>query len=89
MDFAGNGVLIEKENLNKAVGLKPHIYTFEKFRHMCILSGCDYLASLPGIGLKKASRVFQRTRQPDMKMASSPIMVIYWYYVERLDLCKM
>jgi exonuclease-1 len=30
-------------------------WTFEKFRQACILSGCDYLASLKGIGLKKAA----------------------------------
>ena len=26
---------------------------------MCILSGCDYLDSLPGIGLGKASKLFK------------------------------
>ena len=29
-------------------------FDLKKFRHMCILSGCDYLASVTGMGLKKA-----------------------------------
>ena len=66
MDFAGNGVLIEQEDLPKAMDLKADVYTFDKFRYMCILSGCDYLPSLPGIGLGKANKLFKLTRQTDM-----------------------
>jgi exonuclease-1 len=32
----------------------------EKFRHLCILSGCDYLGSLHGVGLKKAEKALSR-----------------------------
>ena len=32
----------------------------DSFRHMCILSGCDYLASVPGIGLGKALKLMRR-----------------------------
>ncbi|KAJ3252544.1 Rad2 nuclease [Chytriomyces hyalinus] len=38
----------------------PHVpcmkrgWTFAKFRQACILSGCDYLPSLKGVGIKKA-----------------------------------
>lgn len=31
-------------------------FTRENFRHMCILSGCDYLQGLPGFGLKTAHK---------------------------------
>ena len=68
MDLGGNGMLYEQRNLNKAWGLKADLFTFTKFMYMCILSGCDYLANLPGIGLGKATKVFQRTRQENMKM---------------------
>ncbi len=27
---------------------------------MCILSGCDYVASIPGLGIKKAHALIQR-----------------------------
>lgn len=73
MDMNGNGVLIEKNDLPKAVKLRPDLYTFDKFRHMCIMSGCDYLPSLPGIGLMKAGKVFQLTRQTDMTQVLSGI----------------
>ena len=29
-------------------------FTMTKFRRMCILSGCDYISNLPGVGLKTA-----------------------------------
>ncbi len=35
-------------------------FTDEKFRWMCILSGCDYLASIPNLGLKKAYNLIVR-----------------------------
>ncbi len=68
MDVAGNGMLIEKRNLNQALDMNAQHYTFDKFRYMCILSGCDYLPSLPGIGLGKASKVFKISRQTDMNL---------------------
>jgi len=66
MDIAGNGMLVEKRDLNSAMCLPPEIYTFDKFRQACILSGCDYLPSLPGIGLAKATKVFRLSRQTDL-----------------------
>lgn len=70
MDFNGNGMLIENRFLNDAIQLGDN-YTFEKFLYICILSGCDYLASLPGIGLAKATKVFKLTRQSDMRTVGS------------------
>lgn len=37
-----------------------------RFRRMCILSGCDYLPSLPGIGLGKAFKFFSRSTDVDI-----------------------
>ena len=71
MDFMGNGVLIERDNLIKGMDMRPDVYTFDKFRYMCILSGCDYLPSLSGIGLVKACKVFKLTRQSDLKTVST------------------
>lgn len=67
MDFYGNGTLIEKSRLNEVLAIKGGFYTFEKFRYMCILSGCDYLPSIPGIGLARACKVFKNARQPDIR----------------------
>ena len=35
-------------------------WTMDKFRHMCILSGCDYLPSIRGVGLKVAYGLFNK-----------------------------
>lgn len=77
MDVAGNGMLVEHRDINKAMDLRPDMYTFEKFRYMCILSGCDYLANLHGIGLGKASKLFRLTRQPDMQVVSISFLCVF------------
>lgn len=35
------------------------------FLHMCILSGCDFLDSLPSVGPKKAHTVIKKYREID------------------------
>lgn len=52
MNHSGSGKLIKREDLNSALKFKD--FTFEKFRHMCILSRCDYASSIRGIGLQRA-----------------------------------
>ncbi|XP_045475754.1 exonuclease 1 [Harmonia axyridis] len=63
MDINGNGRLVDKQKLPLCMDMKPDKYTFDKFRYMCILSGCDYLDSLPGIGLKKALKFISLTAE--------------------------
>ncbi|CAL4065400.1 unnamed protein product, partial [Meganyctiphanes norvegica] len=66
VDNNGGGVLVEHEKLHSAMNLPRDKYTFDKFRNMCILSGCDYLPSLHGIGLAKAAKFFTLTSNPDV-----------------------
>ncbi|CAG0881557.1 unnamed protein product [Cyprideis torosa] len=68
LDRSGNGVLYELKNLSASLGNHATSFTLDKFRRMCILSGCDYLASLPNIGLGKAFKFFSVTHQPDIKL---------------------
>ena len=35
-------------------------FTLDEFRQMCILSGCDYLPSVPGIGLTTAHKLMKK-----------------------------
>lgn len=70
MDMNGEGMLVEKSKLNLALGLQADMYSFEKFRYLCILSGCDYVTNLPGIGLVKATKIFKLTRNPDIGTVS-------------------
>ncbi|XP_034408456.1 exonuclease 1 [Cyclopterus lumpus] len=65
MDKQGNGLEIDQSNMGRCRSL-GNIFTEEKFRHMCILSGCDYLASIHGIGLGKACKLLRLARDPDI-----------------------
>ncbi|XP_072546647.1 exonuclease 1 [Salminus brasiliensis] len=65
MDKQGNGLEIEQCHLGRCRSLGD-VFTEEKFRYMCILSGCDYLASLYGIGLGKACKLLKMANNPDI-----------------------
>ncbi len=65
MDRQGNGLEIDQGNLGRCRSL-GNVFTEEKFRYMCILSGCDYLASLHGIGLGKACKLLRLAKDPDI-----------------------
>lgn len=65
MDQFGNGLEIDQARLGMCRQLGD-VFTQEKFRYMCILSGCDYLSSLRGIGLAKACKVLRLANNPDI-----------------------
>ncbi|CAL8298138.1 unnamed protein product [Merluccius merluccius] len=65
MDKEGNGLEIDQGHLGRCRSLGD-VFTEEKFRYMCILSGCDYLASLYGIGLGKACKLLKMANNPDI-----------------------
>ena len=65
LDLNGNGLEIDSSKLDKAMKIGTK-FTPDKFRYMCIIAGCDYLQSLPGIGLGKARKLFQLATNPDM-----------------------
>lgn len=65
MDKHGNGLEIDQNNLGRCHAL-GNVFTEERFRHMCILSGCDYLPSLHGIGLGKACKLLRLAKEPDV-----------------------
>ncbi|KRT81722.1 hypothetical protein AMK59_6260 [Oryctes borbonicus] len=66
MDIQGFGMLVEAEKINNCMKLRPDNYNFDKFRYMCILSGCDYLQNLPGVGIKKALKFISLTADPSI-----------------------
>ncbi|KAJ8914774.1 hypothetical protein NQ315_013277 [Exocentrus adspersus] len=63
LDLQGCGSLVEADKIPMAMKIRPDRYTFDKFRYMCILSGCDYIESLRGIGLKKALKFISLTEE--------------------------
>lgn len=63
LDLRGCGYIVEADKIPVTMKMRPDKYTFEKFLHMCILSGCDYVNSLQGIGLKKAEKFIGLTEE--------------------------
>lgn len=47
--------IFKREALQKLLGEQT-----KNFQDICILSGCDYLESLPGVGLKTAIKLFEK-----------------------------
>ncbi|KRX25221.1 Translation initiation factor IF-2, mitochondrial [Trichinella nelsoni] len=91
MDMLGNGVLYEKEKLHLAMNVPEESFSFQNFRRSCILSGCDYLENLPGIGIKKSIKFFQKTFDVDIRKAlpkipsylNMPNLEVNESYIER------
>uniref|UniRef100_A0A6A7G7Y7 Exonuclease 1 n=1 Tax=Hirondellea gigas TaxID=1518452 RepID=A0A6A7G7Y7_9CRUS len=88
LDREGNGELIdmdciqEYQPVKKAKGKKSgprdfvktlKAFTGNNFLHTCILSGCDYLSSLPGIGLMTAQKLVRENK----------LMNRVFYYLKR------
>ncbi|XP_047503782.1 exonuclease 1 [Pieris napi] len=69
MDLDGTGILVETAKLPLVMKCPIEKYSFDKFRQMCIMSGCDYLSSLPGIGLAKARQFVTATQDPNFANA--------------------
>ena len=64
---SGDCVLYERAALGRVFGLQADHFSFDKFRYMCITAGCDYLGSLPGIGLGKAKNFWAKVTNPDLR----------------------
>jgi exonuclease-1 len=59
MDFKGDGTEVDIRQMEQALGSEMfHGFSGDKLLTVCILSGCDYLESIKGIGLKKAYKLF-------------------------------
>jgi XPG I-region/XPG N-terminal domain len=57
----GDCVEIKRERFaNVTGGIRLHGFTDDDFRHMAILSGCDYLPNINGVGLITAHRLLRR-----------------------------
>ncbi|XP_074322058.1 exonuclease 1-like [Apium graveolens] len=65
MDKFGQGVEFQSSRLQQNKELNLTDFTKQMFLEMCILSGCDYLQSLPGMGLKKAHALIKKFKSYD------------------------
>ena len=67
MDKAGNGREIDLDDLHKVTELDFSTFSDDMFLKMAVLSGCDYLDSIKGIGLKKAHKMILEQKNGDIK----------------------
>lgn len=65
LDQYGECIEIKREKFPQVKEIDLSGWTDENFRHMAILSGCDYLASIRGIGLKTAHRLLKKYKTID------------------------
>ena len=70
LDLNGNGVMQERTAVLEHKSFRKK-FTIDHFTMMCVLSGCDYLPSLPGIGLAKACKYMsQNSNSQDIAAVS-------------------
>ncbi|WOL19658.1 hypothetical protein Cni_G28460 [Canna indica] len=62
MDKFGQGVEFQSSKLVKTKEIDLTGFTKQMLLEMCIFSGCDYLPSLPGMGLKRAHALVKRLK---------------------------
>ncbi|KAL1192576.1 Exonuclease 1 [Cardamine amara subsp. amara] len=65
MDKFGHGVEFQASKLPKNKDLCLSGFSSQMILEMCILSGCDYLQSLPGMGLKRAHALITKFKSYD------------------------
>ncbi|CAK7350323.1 unnamed protein product [Dovyalis caffra] len=65
MDKYGQGVEFQRSRLQQNKDISFAGFTNEMLLEMCIFSGCDYLQSLPGMGLKRAHALITKFKSYD------------------------
>ncbi|KAJ8761987.1 hypothetical protein K2173_006589 [Erythroxylum novogranatense] len=65
MDKYGQGVEFQQSRLHQNKEINFSGFTKQMLLEMCILSGCDYLQSLPGMGLKRAHALITKFKSHD------------------------
>lgn len=58
LDKNGFADEVNLEHIGETTEIELSGFTLERFRQMCILSGCDYLDAIPGFGLKTCHKYF-------------------------------
>lgn len=73
LDLNGNCTLVDADKFHLAMDCRREKFSMDKFRLMCVLSGCDYCDSLPGIGLAKACKFVMKTEEENLMRALDKI----------------
>ena len=77
MSQFGECIEIKREKFGNVRGqITLHGFTDDDFRHMAILSGCDYLESINGVGLITAHRLLRKYNKNVQRVCLSSMWVI-------------
>lgn len=66
LDLTGRCQKVEQKNISKVSCIKG--FTLDEFRQACILSGCDYLKNIRGVGLKKAVKAIKLSKGKNISL---------------------
>ena len=66
MDRGGYGFEVDLDEIDKVEEFNFKSFSMEMFLSLCIISGCDYLESIKGIGFKKAYRILSEQGNDDI-----------------------
>ncbi|KAJ1759547.1 Rad2 nuclease, partial [Coemansia sp. RSA 1591] len=69
MDQFGAAVVFDRKRLGRTRAVDVDGWSDAKIRRMCVLAGCDYAVSVPGIGLKRAHRYVARSESVESAVA--------------------
>ncbi|KAK8608121.1 hypothetical protein V6N13_023552 [Hibiscus sabdariffa] len=75
MDKFGQGVDFKSSMLQQNKELSFAGFTKQMLLEMCILSGCDYLQSLPGMGLRRAHALIKKFKSYDKGVSDGSQLV--------------
>ncbi|KAK1924562.1 PIN domain-like protein [Papiliotrema laurentii] len=70
LDGSGQCVSINRDQFANITEFPMHGWTDLQFRRMAMLSGCDYLPSIPGIGVKTAHRMLRKYKTVEKLLQS-------------------
>ena len=68
MDKFGNGIEIDLDKLGEVEELNFRTFSSDMLLTCCILSGCDYIDSIKGVGFKKAHKMVYECGCDDLKV---------------------
>lgn len=71
----GDATLVQSNDIKNIKELDFSTWELDQFRHMCILSGCDYLPSLRGVGLKMAYKLLAKYKTMDKVILAKMIII--------------
>ncbi|MBW0498519.1 hypothetical protein O181_038234, partial [Austropuccinia psidii MF-1] len=60
LDSYGNCIHVCRDDFGAVKDKRMSLWTDREFRQMAMLSGCDYLPSIPGLGIKRAYELIRR-----------------------------